>query len=356
MLNYSISIHIKITKILQLFSVLCYYYFMEKKIILTGMRPTGLLHIGNYFGALLPLVKLQKEADKLYIMIADTHALTTLEDSKNLKKNTLNLTNAYIAAGIDPTKSIIFVQSQITEHAELAILLSMVTPVSMLEICPVYKEMCKEHPQNKNLGLLAYPVIQAADIFLYKTTDVPVGKDQAPHIEIAREIARRFNSRFGEIFVEPKTILQKESKICSLQKPDKKMAKSHGGNSCIFLLDSPEEIKEKIKIAVTDSGKEIVYDTKKKPAISNLLMIYSLFADKSIKEIEKQYKNKGYAEFKKNLAEVIIKGLAPLQKKYRDLEKNPNYVKKVLEDGAKKAKKTASETMKAVRSKIGFLD
>lgn len=326
----------------------------KEKIILTGMRPTGILHIGNYFGALLPLVKLQKEADKLYIMIADTHALTTLEDSKNLKKNTLNLTNAYIAAGIDPTKSIIFVQSQIPEHAELAILLSMVTPVSMLEICPVYKEMCKEHPQNKNLGLLAYPVIQAADIFLYKTTDVPVGKDQTPHIEIAREIARRFNSRFGEIFVEPKTILQKESKICSLQKPDKKMAKSHGGNSCIFLLDSPEEIKEKIKIAVTDSGKEIVYDTKKKPAISNLLTIYSIFSEKPIKEIEKKYKGRNYMEFKKDLTKIIIKGLTPIQKKYRELEKKPDYVKKVLEDGAKKVRENASLTMEEVKRKIGF--
>jgi len=321
----------------------------DKKIILTGMRPTGILHIGNYFGALLPLVKLQKDADELYIMIADTHALTTLEDSKNLKKNTLNLTNAYIAAGIDPNKSIIFVQSQIPEHAELAILLSMVTPVSMLEICPVYKEMCKEHPQNKNLGLLAYPVIQAADILLYKTTDVPVGKDQAPHIEIAREIARRFNSRFGEIFVEPKTILQKESKIFSLQNPHKKMSKSHGEKTYISLLDSPEKIREKIKIAVTDSGKEIVYDLKKKPAISNLLTIYNLFSKKPAKEVAN-----GYAEFKKELAEVIINGLAPLQKKYKELEKNPDYVKEVLAQGNKKVKKIASQTMEAVKTKIGF--
>ena len=325
----------------------------DKKIILTGMRPTGILHIGNYFGALLPLVKLQKDADELYIMIADTHALTTLEDSKNLKKNTLNLTNAYIAAGIDPNKSIIFVQSQIPEHAELAILLSMVIPVSMLEICPVYKEMCKEHPQNKNLGLLAYPVIQAADILLYKTTGVPVGKDQAPHIEIAREIARRFNSRFGEIFVEPKTILQKESKIFSLQNPHKKMSKSHREKTYISLLDSPEKIREKIKIAVTDSGKEIVYDLKKKPAISNLLTIYNLFSNGGRKG--PSFAECGYAEFKKDLAEVIIEGLSPLQKKYKELEKNPDYAKEVLAQGNKKAKKIASQTMEAVKTKIGFL-
>lgn len=327
----------------------------NKKIILSGMRPTGTLHIGNYFGALLPLVEIQKKADKFFIMIADLHALTTLKDSKNLGKNSLKLAKMYLAAGIDPKKSVVFVQSSIPEHAELENILGAITPISMLEICPVYKEMCKEHPQNKNLGLLAYPVLQAADIFLYKTTDVPVGKDQEPHIEMAREIARKFNARFGNVFPEPKTILQKESKIFSLQDPNKKMSKSHGEKTYINLLDAPDSIREKIKIAVTDSGKEIIYNKKQKPAISNLLTIYSLFSKKPIKEIEKKYKGKGYAQFKKDLAEVVIKGLAPLQKKYAELDKKPDFVKLVLEKGAKQAKETASQTMNEVRQKIGFL-
>jgi tryptophanyl-tRNA synthetase len=325
----------------------------KEKIILSGMRPTGVLHIGNYFGALLPLVQLQDKADKFFIMIADLHALTTLNDSKDLRKNSLSLTMTFLAAGINPKKSNIFIQSQIPEHAELSNILGMITPLSMLELNPVYKEMKQEFKQN-NLGLLAYPVLQAADILLYKTTSVPVGKDQKPHIEITREIARKFNARFGNVFTEPKAVLQKESKILSLQNPSKKMSKSHGEKTYISLLDSPEKIRGKIKIAVTDSGKEIKYDEKKKPAISNLLTIYSLFSGKPIKETERQYHGKGYAEFKKDLAEMIIKGLTPLQKKYKQLEKNPDYVKEILNYGAESAKQTASITMEAVREKIGF--
>lgn len=327
----------------------------DEKIILTGMRPTGVLHIGHYFGVIPELLKLQNEADRLFLMIADLHALTTLEDSKNLAENSLILAKTYLASGIDPNKTTIFIQSQIKEHTELANIFSVLTPVSMLELNPTYKEMRAEHPKNSNLGLLAYPVLQAADILIYKATHVPVGKDQAPHIELAREIARRFNARFGKIFPESKTILQKESKILSLQDPKKKMSKSHKSESYISLLDSPETIRKKIKIAVTDSGKEIKYNEKKKPAISNLLTIYSLFSGKSIKELEKKYKGFGYGDFKKDLAEVIIAGLAPLQKKYKELERNPEYVKSVLKDGALKAKQTASMTMEAVRSKIGIL-
>ncbi|MBI4692093.1 MAG: tryptophan--tRNA ligase, partial [Candidatus Terrybacteria bacterium] len=311
---------------------------------------------GHYFGVIPELLKLQKEADRLFLMIADLHALTTLEDSKNLAENSLILANTYLACGINPEKTTIFLQSQMTEHIELTTLLSMITPVSILELNPTYKEMKTEHPKNNNLGLLSYPVLQAADILVYKATHVPVGKDQAPHIELAREIARRFNNRFGKVFPEPKTILQKESKILSLQDPRKKMSKSHEKESFISLLDSPEAVRKKIKIAITDSGKEIKYDKKKKPAISNLLTIYNLFSGKPIKEIEKNYKGRGYADFKRDLAEVIIAGLALLQKKYKELEKNPAYVKSIIKQGAITAKQTASTTMEAVRGKIGFLN
>ncbi len=271
----------------------------KKRIILSGMRPTGILHIGNYFGALLPLVQLQKEADEFFIMIADLHALTTLEDSKNLKENTLKLAATYLAAGINPDKATIFIQSQIPEHAELATIMGMITPLSMLELNPVYKEMREEHPKQNNLGLLAYPVLQAADILLYNTTHVPVGKDQEPHVEISREIARKFNARFGQTFIEPKVILQKESKIFSLQDSSKKMSKSHGPESYIALFDSDDEISRKIKIAVTDSGKEIKYNLREKPAISNLLTIYHLFSEKQIKEIRKNIRRKRICRIQK---------------------------------------------------------
>jgi len=316
-----------------------------EKVILTGMRPTGTLHLGHYFGVIPELLKLQNEGSRLFLMIADLHALTTLKHTKNIGKDSLSLATMYLAAGINPQKSTIFIQSQIPEHSELAIILSMITPVPMLELNPTYKEM-KEETSNlikNNLGLLAYPVLQAADILVYKATHVPVGKDQEPHLEITREIARKFNSRFGNIFPEPKTILQKESKIFSLQNPD------------ISLLDIPEEIRKKIKTAVTDSGKEIKYDEKKKPAVSNLLTIYSLFFEKPIKEIEKIYKDKGYAEFKKDLAEIIINKLAPLQKRFKEIENNPSLIKSILESGAKEAKKNASQTMEAVKRKIGFV-
>lgn len=328
----------------------------DKNIILTGMRPTGILHIGHYFGVIPEVLRMQEITDTLLVMIADVHALTTLEDSSDLKENSLILANTYLASGINPDRSIIFLQSQVAEHAELSTLLSMVSPVSMLEINPVYKEMKEEHPKNNNLGLLSYPVMQAADILLYKASAVPIGKDQLPHLELAREIARRFNARFGEIFPEPKAIIQKESKILSLQNPEKKMSKSHEEKSRIGLLDSPDIIRSKIKSAVTDSGSEIKLDEQNKPAISNLLTIYSLFANKAIAELEKEYESKTYSAFKKNLAETIITGLSPLQEKYKELQKNPDVVKRILKDGAKKSGDIARKTMEEVKGKVGFLD
>ena len=328
----------------------------KKKTILTGMRPTGILHIGHYFGVIPEVLRMQEIADTLLVMIADVHALTTLEDSSNLKENSLILANTYLASGIDPEKSIIFLQSQVPEHAELSILLSMISPVSMLELNPVYKEMKEDHPKNNNLGMLAYPVMQAADILLYKISTVPIGKDQLPHLELAREITRKFNSRFGETFPEPKAILQKESKILSLQNPEKKMSKSHEEKSRIGLLDSPETIREKIKVAVTDSASEVKYDAQNKPAVSNLLTVYSLFSCKAIAELEKEYGGKNYAVFKKDLAEIIIESLSPIQKKYKELSANPDYIKRILRQGAEKAKTIASQTMAEVRSKIGFLE
>ncbi|MFC1595110.1 tryptophan--tRNA ligase [Patescibacteria group bacterium] len=327
---------------------------MGKQILLTGMRPTSHLHVGNYFGALKQVAELQSKY-QTYLMVADLHALTTLQDTKNVGKDSLAITALYLAGGINPKKVTLFLQSQIPEQVELATLFGMITPISMLQLNPVYKEMLLEHPSATNLGLLSYPVLQAADILAYKASVVPVGKDQAPHIELAREIARRFNHHFGKIFPEPKTIIQKELKILSLQDPTKKMSKSHGENTQISLLDSPGTIRKKIKSAVTDSGKEIKYNPKNKPAVSNLILLMHLASGTSIKNIEKKLASKGYKELKEETAEAIIKLLTPFQKRYKEIARNPKGVQKLLEEGGKKARKTAIETLKEAKQKIGLL-
>lgn len=322
--------------------------------IFSGMRPTGQLHIGNYLGALKNWVELQKKNDCVFGVV-DYHGITTPFDPKKMGKNTMNLVLDYLGAGIDPKKSIIITQSQIPEHTELAWILGTITPISWLERIPTYKEKLELHPKHRNLGLLAYPVLMAADILLYKATLVPVGDDQLPHIEMTNDIARHFNKMFGKTFSPIKGIINTDvgARIKSLTDPSKKMSKT--GDEAIGLNDSPASIREKIKKAVTDSGKEIKYDLKNKPGISNLLTIYHLFSGKSISEIEKKYKGKGYGKFKKDLAEVIIKGLKPFQEKRKKYEKTPQLVKKILAKGTQKAQKIAKQTMKEVKEKMGLI-
>lgn len=320
--------------------------------VFSGTRPTGQLHIGNYLGAVKNWVELQKKHECIFAVV-DYHGITTPFNPKQIRKDTMDVILGYLAAGIDPKKSLIIIQSHISEHTELAWILGTITPVSWLERIPTYKEKLVLHPKHRNLGLLAYPVLMAADILLYKAALVPVGEDQLPHIELTNDIARRFNKMFGDTFSPVKGIvIGTGARIMSLTNPLKKMSKT--GDESIALSDLPAVIREKIKKAVTDSGREIKYDLKKKPAISNLLTIYHLFSRKSIKDLEKKYKNKGYAEFKKDLAEVIIKELKPFQEKRKKLEKNPQLVKKILAEGEKKAQKIAKETMKEVKKKMGL--
>jgi len=330
--------------------------------VLSGIQPTGTLHIGNYFGAIEQWVELQKKTTRLageagtIFIIVDLHAITIDYDPKKMQKNILGAAMDYLAAGLNPKKCIIFIQSQIKEHTELAWLLQVITPISELERMTQFKEKSKQYKANINAGLFTYPILMAADILLYKTNIVPVGEDQRQHVELARTIARKFNNKFGKVFSLPKTQLPKfGARIMSLNNPTQKMSKSFGPQSYIALSDSPNIIREKIKRAVTDSGKEIKYDLKKKPAISNLLTICHLFSKKSIKELEKKYKNRGYAEFKKDLAEVIIKGLEPFQEKRKKYEKSPRLVKKILAEGAKKAQKIAKETIREVKTKMGLI-
>lgn len=317
------------------------------------MRPTSHPHVGNYFSALKPLVDIQNKY-RIYLMVADIHALTTLETTEHIKENSLKTAMLYIAAGVDPKKVTLFLQSQVPEHAELAALLSMLVPVSMVQINPVYKEMLKEYPRATNLGLLSYPVLMAADILSYKTNIVPVGKDQMPYIELTHEITRRFNTRFGKTFPELDTILQKELKILSLQDPTKKMSKSHGENTQISLLDAPETIHKKIKAAATDSGKEVIYDPASKPAISNLIMLMHLASGESIQKIEKRFFGRGYGEFKDAVASALIMALTPLQVGYQKLSKNKKAVEKILAEGSKKARLIAVKTLEETKKKIGL--
>jgi tryptophanyl-tRNA synthetase len=322
--------------------------------IFSGIRPTGELHIGNYLGAIKQWMELQ-EKNECVFCIVDLHAITTPYRPGELQRNIMALTTAYLAAGLDPEKCIFFVQSQIKEHSELAWILGTIVPLGELQRMTQFKEKSKKHPEYVNAGLLNYPLLMAADILLYKTEVVPVGVDQGQHVELTREIARRFNKKFGQIFQEPKTLLPKTGeKIMSLQNPKKKMSKTDDPRGRIGLFDEPEEIKKKIMTAVTDPGKIIKYDPQRKPGIANLLTIYSLFSKKSIKELEKKFKNSGYEKFKKSLAELLINSLEPFRRKRKEFLTREVYVREILEQGRKRAQIIAQSTMAEVYKKMGL--
>ena len=322
--------------------------------IFSGIRPTGGLHIGNYLGAIKQWIAMQ-ESNECVFCIVDLHAITTPYDPKELQKNILETTAVYLAAGINPDKSVIFVQSAVKEHAELAWLLETITPMGELGRMTQYKEKSKQHKDYINAGLFAYPVLMAADILLYKTQAVPVGKDQEQHVELARTIAKKFNQKFGQVFPEPESILPTVgAKIMSLTDPKKKMSKSDDPKSCISLFDSPEDIQKKIMSAETDSGKEVIYNVTKKPGISNLLTIYSLLTGRTTQDIEKEFKGKGYGDFKKALAKVVIDYLEPFRRKQKELQTRDVYVKDILDKGSSRAKTIAETTMQEVRQKMGL--
>ncbi|MCR4283911.1 MAG: tryptophan--tRNA ligase [Parcubacteria group bacterium] len=327
-----------------------------QKTIFSGIQPSGNLHIGNYLGAIKQWIKLQDSEEYNNIFcIVDEHAITVPQDPEILKKKIMEVTLIYLAAGIDPKKSLVFIQSRIPEHAELAWILNTITPLGELQRMTQFKDKAKE--KGLLAGLLNYPVLMAGDILLYGTDIVPVGEDQVQHVEFTRMIAKKFNNQYGETFKIPKPSLVKEGKrIMGLDDPKKKMSKSAPSpKNYIAILDEPDTIRKKISSAVTDSGNEVKYDEKNKPAVSNLLNIYSLFSNKNIKDIEKEYKGKDYSTFKKDLAEVIITNLSPIQEKYKELYNNPSYVENILKDGETKAKEIASKKLTEVKQKIGFI-
>jgi tryptophanyl-tRNA synthetase len=322
--------------------------------VFSGIRPTGTLHIGNFLGAIRQWLSLQEKGECLFCIV-DLHAITTPFKPKRLKKNIIELAVCYLAAGLNPEKSILFVQSHVKEHAELAWLLGTITPLGELKRMTQFKEKSKKHPQYVNAGLLNYPLLMAADILLYQTDIVPVGKDQQQHVELTREIARRFNRKFGKTFKIPRVLLPKTgSKIMSLDNPKKKMSKTDNPKGCIELFASPAEIKKKIMKAVTDPGREIRYNLEKKPGISNLLTIFSLFSEEPIREIEKRFKGKGYKEFKEKLSKLLIEKLEPFRRKRKELLARGVYVREILEKGAKRARKIAQSTIREVKEKMGL--
>lgn len=323
--------------------------------IFSGIQPTNQLHLGNYLGAIKQWVQLQETNECLYCIV-DLHALTIPYDPKTLQAKVQETAIALLAAGIDPEKSIMFVQSQVKEHAELGWLFNTITPIGELERMTQYKDKSKKFKENINAGLLDYPVLQSADVLLYKGEGVPVGKDQEQHIELMRTIGRKFNQKFGQTFKEPKSlILEEGAKIMSLVDPKRKMSKSDDAKSCIFLFDTPEAITKKIMSATTDSGKEVRFNVTKKPGISNLLMIYSLLSGKTTQELEKEFAGKNYGEFKKRLAEVVVNYLEPFRRKQKEFAAREVYVQEILRQGALRAQKIATETMREVKEKMGLM-
>ncbi len=327
---------------------------MIKKRVFSGIQPTGELHIGNYLGAIKQWIEMQKKYDCIFCIV-DLHAITSPFNPRKLKNLIIEKAAIYIAAGVDPKKSIIFVQSHVKEHTELAWLLNAITPLGDLNRMTQYKEKSKKFNKNLNAGLLNYPILMASDILLYQTSIVPVGKDQQQHVELTRTIAKKFNQTFNEMFVIPKSQLpQKGAKIMSLTNPTKKMSKSDKTETRINIFDKPEIIRKKIMAAVTDTEKEIKYDVENKPGISNLLTIYSLFSDKSINLLEKDFQNKNYKEFKESLADLLIKSLTPFRERKKELFKE-KYLQKILDDGAKRAQKIALQTIKKTKKEMGLI-
>jgi len=322
--------------------------------IFSGIRPSGKLHLGNYLGAIKNWLALSEAEgiDQTIFAVVDLHGITTPYDPKKFPDQVMDTVCDYLAAGVDPDKSLLIRQSHVPQHTELAWLLNTITPVSWLDRLPTYKEKLEQTPKYHNMGLLDYPVLMAADILLYKSTLVPVGEDQLPHIDLTNEIAKRFNSTFGNTFEPVKPYLTEGARIMSLQEPTKKMSKT--GDDGIALSDSPDTIREKIKKAATDSGKEIKYDEQNKPGISNLLTIYHLLSNKEISVLESQYAGKSYVELKNDLAEVVVNFLKPHQEKYNDLRDNPDKVLKILEASEQKAREIAEKNLKEIKQKMGL--
>ena len=327
---------------------------MENKVLYSAVQPSGNLTIGNYTGAIRNWVKLQNEYE-CYYAIANMHAITVRQEPAELRRRTVELLALYIACGVDPAHCTLYVQSQVPQHAELTWVLNTMTYVGEMERMTQFKDKSAKHAENINMGLMDYPVLMAADILLYQTDIVPVGVDQRQHLEIARDIAVRFNNRYGETFRVPEAYTLKEgAKIASLQEPTKKMSKSdENPNASVYLSDDKDTILRKFRRAVTDSDNRIVA-AEDKPGVTNLLNIYSAFSGCTVAEAEKQFEGKGYGDFKLAVGETVADVLAPVQAEQKRLLADRAYLNQVLREGAERAYKAARKTLSKVYRKIGF--
>ncbi|CDA90223.1 tryptophan--tRNA ligase [Firmicutes bacterium CAG:238] len=323
------------------------------KRVFSGVQPTGNIHLGNYLGALKQFVELQEDNECIYCIV-DEHAITVPQDPKELKKHILDVAALYLAVGLDPKKSIIFVQSQVSGHAELGWILTCCANTGELFRMTQFKAK-SQGKESVGAGLLTYPTLMAADILLYDTDVVPVGNDQKQHIELTRDLAIRVNHHYGKTFVVPDGRFMKEgARIMALDDPTSKMSKSAENiHSRISLLDEPSKIKKSIMKATTDSDGIVKFDAENKPGISNLLNIYSALSEKTVAELETMYEGKGYGDFKKDLVEVTIDALAPIKQRYQEIRESKELIE-ILNDGAQKADAIAQETMKRVRKNFGL--
>ena len=325
-----------------------------EKILFSGMQATGNLTLGNYLGALKNWVTLSDEYTCLYCVV-DEHSITVRQDPATLRKRARALLTLYIAAGLDPEKNILYYQSHVSGHAELAWILNCFTYMGELNRMTQFKDKAAKHADNINAGLFTYPVLMAADILLYQADVVPVGIDQMQHLEITRDIAQRFNAIYGDVFTIPEAYIGKVgAKIMSLQDPAKKMSKSdENPNASIYLMDDPDTIIRKFKRAVTDSEGHVAF-REEQPGISNLMSIYGAVTGKSMEEIEREFDGRGYGDFKMAVGESVVDLLSPIQKRWKELDADKAYVDGIIKNNAERANYMAQKTLRKVQKKIGF--
>ncbi len=327
----------------------------EKKVLFSAIQPSGILTIGNYLGALRNFKKLQSDYNSVF-SVADLHTLTVKQEAANLRKNTYELTALYLACGINPEESVLFCQSHVAAHAELTWILNTITYPGELSRMTQFKDKSLKHEDNINMGLMDYPVLMAADILLYSTEIVPIGADQKQHLELARDLAIRFNNRFGETFKVPEGYIGKScARVMSLAEPERKMSKSDANlNAFISMDDDPDTIIRKFKRAVTDSDNRIIVSPEK-PGITNLLNIYSAFADVTIEQAEKEFEGKGYGDFKLKVGQAVADKIEPIRQEKNKLLASKDYLDEVLKNGAERAERLAYRTLSKVYKKVGLV-
>ncbi len=326
----------------------------QKKRVLSGIQPSGSIHLGNYLGAIQNWVKSQSEHDNFFCIV-DLHAITTPQNPQKLRSSIREFAGLLIACGLEPSQVALFVQSDISEHSELAWILNCSAPMGWLNRMTQFKDKSSTQKNDICLGLLAYPVLMAADILLYDTDLVPVGEDQKQHLELTRDLAQRFNSLFGETFKIPEPVIpQIGARVMGLDDPEKKMSKSElGTRHAVFLLDEPDVIRPKIMKATTDSLRSIIFDENRK-GLFNLLSIYQVLTGFSKAVIEKEFEGKGYGEFKARLAEVVIESLRPIREKYVKIANESDYIESLLRQGADKVRPVAQKVLKRVKDHVGL--